>query len=144
MACNVYSSLKKIGVSQKHLREVALATLDYLQEAHIDVSVHAVGTQRIHTLNRLFRGIDRPTDVLSFPTTDKPKKDDIDAGDIFICPSYVRKQAKRFSVTFEEEMDRMLIHGILHLRGYDHVTKKQAKKMFSMQELIRERIAAKR
>ena len=141
MACNIYSSLKRIGLTKAHLRKVALGALAYVNEPDLDVSVHAVGEQRMQTLNRLFRGIDRPTDVLSFPTNDTPQKDDIDAGDIFICPSYVRKQAKRFSVPFEEEMDRMLIHGILHLRGYDHVTKKQANKMFSMQELIREQIA---
>ncbi len=138
MACNVYSSLQRSRVSKTHLREVACGALSYLKEPHIDVSVHAVGEKRMRTLNRLFRGLDRPTDVLSFPISDTPNKDDIDAGDIFICPTYIEKQAKRFNVPFQEEIDRMLIHGILHLRGYDHVTKAQAKKMFALQEVIRE------
>ncbi len=137
MACNVYTSLKRAGVSKKYLKDIAQATLLLLQEAHIDVSIHTVGEKKIRTLNRTFRGIDKATDVLSFPI-DEPVHitEESDAGDIFLCPQYIQKQARRFDVPFLEEVARMLVHGILHLRGYDHVTKKQAKKMFVLQESI--------
>jgi len=76
-------------------------------------------------LNRQHRGLDRATDVLSFSL-----------GDIFLCPSYIRRQARRFGVSYQEECTRTLIHGILHLTGYDHATQRQAKKMFGLQEKL--------
>lgn len=142
MACNIYSSIRRIGVTKTHIQDVVARTLAHIGNTGVDVSIHTVGKQRIRTLNRLFRGIDRPTDVLSFPANDVPQNNDIDAGDVFVCPEYIQKQAKRFEVSFQEEFDRMLIHGILHLRGYDHVTKKQAKRMFAIQEHLCEQVNA--
>ncbi|PIR03004.1 MAG: rRNA maturation RNase YbeY [Candidatus Magasanikbacteria bacterium CG11_big_fil_rev_8_21_14_0_20_43_7] len=137
MACNVYTTIKRPGVSKKHISTVVLGVLTCFHDAGVDVSVHCIGETRMRTLNRVFRGIDRATDVLSFPIKeDTPVEDGEDAGDIFLCPPYIRRQARRFSVTFEEEFDRMLVHGVLHIRGYDHRTKKQAQQMFTLQESI--------
>lgn len=137
MACNVYSSIKRPGVSSAHIERVVTKTLATLKRQGTDVSVHTVGEARMKRLNTMFRGIDRPTDVLSFPTQDTPSEVlEGDAGDVFLCPSYIRRQAKRFGVTFKEEINRMLVHGVLHLHGFDHVTKKQAKQMFALQESI--------
>jgi probable rRNA maturation factor len=139
MACNIYTTVKRPGVSKLHIRAVIKTTLSKLGEPDLDVSVHCVGNTKMRTLNRIFRGSDRPTDVLSFPTEDKIHGEiSEDAGDIFLCTAYIRSQAKRFDVTFQEEIDRMLVHGVLHLRGYDHVTKKQANKMFTLQESVLE------
>ncbi len=139
MACNIYFTIKRPGVSAAHIRQVVQDALSRLQETETDISVHCVGEAKMKTLNRLFRGIDRPTDVLSFPTEEqKMVEKNVDAGDIFLCPTYIKKQAKRFDVPFKEEFARMLVHGVLHLRGYNHVTKKQAATMFALQESILE------
>lgn len=89
-----------------------------------------VGDARMRTLNRVHRGQDRATDVLAFPGTDG------ELGDIVIAVPYVRRQARRFSVSFKEECARMLIHGTLHLLGYDHHLPTQARRMFKLQEAV--------
>jgi len=92
------------------------------------------------TLNSMFRGVERSTDVLSFAVQEGMKIPEqegaVDWGDIFLCPWYVRRQAKRFGVSYKEEFFRMLIHGVLHLHGYDHLKEKDAATMFSLQESI--------
>lgn len=70
----------------------------------------------IKELNRLYRKIDRPTDVLSFPM-----KDPSMLGDIVVSVDRAEEQAARYGVPFYEELSRLLIHGALHLLGHDHV-----------------------
>ena len=112
-------------------------TLLHVGKKNNEVSVHCIGKQKIQTLNRVFRGIDRPTDVLSFPTEALfDTEDQTDSGDLFLCPEYITKQAKRFGTSYKEEFFRMLIHGVLHLEGYDHEKKSDAKKMFTVQEQL--------
>ena len=67
--------------------------------------------------------------MLSFPTDDVH-----DRGDIFVCVPQIIRQSKQFGVTPKEECVRMLVHGVLHLLGYDHQTKHDADEMFSIQE----------
>lgn len=137
MACNVYILIKRFGVSKRFIQHVVTVTLKRLNFTCVDVSVHCVGEARIKTLNRLFRGKNQVTDVLSFSVEDNLYgKNEEDAGDIFICPAYIKIQAKRFGVSYKEEITRTLIHGVLHLLGYDHVSKRQANTMFSVQESI--------
>ena len=78
------------------------------------------------TLNRQYRGIDKTTDVLSFPQEDTfafrdlSPKADIVLGDIVINLHKAQRQAKENGLTFQEELKRLLVHGLLHLLGYDH------------------------
>jgi len=69
----------------------------------------------IRKLNRRYRKIDRPTDVLSFPFGDPDL-----LGEVYISLQRAKIQAKRYGATYEEELKRLLIHGLLHLAGYDH------------------------
>lgn len=95
-----------------------------------ECAVIFVGDTRMQTLNRLHRGADRATDVLAFPGEEG------ELGDIVIAVPYVHRQARRFSVPFKEECARMLIHGVLHLLGYDHHQEREASKMFRLQEAV--------
>ena len=72
---------------------------------------------RIRRLNRIYRGIDRATDVLSFPFDDEDF-----LGEIYISIRRTEVQARRFGLSFNEEFCRLFIHGILHLIGYDHMS----------------------
>jgi len=74
----------------------------------------------IHTLNRDFRGKDKPTDVLSFPFSPPRGEADPHLGDLAISVDTLQKQARGYGVSVEEELLRLLIHGTLHLFGYDH------------------------
>lgn len=90
------SSLKKEGWGNKNL------------------SVALVGRGKIKEFNKKYRKKNLPTDVLAFP--DK----EMGLGEIIICPQEVKKNAKKFGFPFKVELARVLIHGILHLMGYDH------------------------
>lgn len=78
-----------------------------------------VSDQSIRRLNRQFRGVDKATDVLSFPADDADK---VNLGDIAISVETAAKQAKENGLTFDEEVAQLILHGLLHLCGYDHET----------------------
>lgn len=83
----------------------------------------------LHRLNREFRGKDRPTDVLSFPADpDDPDTGDY-LGDIAISLQRAEAQAPRYSASLEEELARLVVHGLLHLLGYDHHTPSDGRRM---------------
>lgn len=99
-----------------------------------EVSVTLVDTSSIHELNARFRGVDRPTDVLSFPCDDPWAQDagadgTIVLGDIVIAPAVAAAQASGFGNTFDEEMAMLAIHSVLHLLGYDHIEEADAARM---------------
>ena len=89
----------------------------------INLSIALVGQGRIRELNRKYRGKNRTTDVLSFGGKDG-------FWEIVICIREVKKNAKKYSVPFEKELTRVLIHGLLHLLGYEHEkSEEKAKEM---------------
>ena len=104
-----------------------------LKELHLDkaeLSVLFIGDSGIQALNRQYLGKNRPTDVLSFPMDDPSV-----IGDIVISVDRAREQSKEFGVSLNEELARLLVHGLLHLLGYDHVKGgRQAKKMRDREE----------
>jgi len=97
-----------------------------------ELSLLLTGDDEIRTLNSRFRGKDRPTDVLSFPMDD-----DILLGDIVVSMERARAQADEAGETIEAELARLLVHGLLHLLGYDHVHGgRQAAKMREREEFL--------
>jgi probable rRNA maturation factor len=96
------------------------------------LSVLLTDDKEIAVLNRQYRKKNRPTDVLSFPAGDFTSPDGTaPLGDLVISIETAARQAREFGVTFQEEMIRLLIHGLLHLLGYDHekVPRKEAERM---------------
>jgi probable rRNA maturation factor len=108
----------------------------------IEVSVNLVGEDKIRELNKKYRKKDKPTDVLSFPMGDKylirnTKYIIRDVGDIFICLSIAKNEAKRENITIKEKLAQLAAHGFLHLLGYDHeVSEVCARKMFKLENRI--------
>lgn len=94
-----------------------------------EVSLIIVDSNEIHEMNKKFRNIDRPTDVLSF----EEDEDDY-LGEIFICEEKVYEQATSYNHSNEREFAFLLTHGLLHLLGYDHIEKEDEIKMFSKQD----------
>lgn len=116
------------------VRAAVAATLDYEQyENPIEVSVTFTDNEKIRELNRKFRGIDRATDVLSFPLfdfegeTDEPPVDELLGmlGDIVLSLEQAKKQAEEYGHSFEREAAFLTVHSMLHLLGYDHETSKE-------------------
>ena len=89
-----------------------------------EVSITLVDDKQIHRINKQYRGIDKPTNVLSFELGD-----DILLGDIFISLDTVVREAKAAHISVEEHIAHMVVHGMLHLQGYDHIKDKDAKIM---------------
>lgn len=96
-----------------------------------ELSVLFVNDRKMRELNALYRGVDRTTDVLSFPMADGPAFGDSGPlGDIVISVPTAARQALEYGVTFREELLRLLVHGLLHLAGYDHeISAYQKRKM---------------
>ena len=92
--------------------------LKVLGKSDASVTVAFVSDKRIRELNRQFRNIDKPTDVLSFPSGSS----DGDLGDIAISVETAARQARQNGLTLEGEIAQLLLHGLLHLSGYDHET----------------------
>ena len=116
------------------VRAAVEATLDYEQYGNpVEVSVTFTDNKKIRELNRKFRGIDRATDVLSFPLfdyegqTEEPPVDELVGmlGDIVISLEQAKKQAEEYGHSFEREVAFLCVHSMLHLLGYDHETSKE-------------------
>jgi probable rRNA maturation factor len=99
-----------------------------------EVSILLCGDERIAGLNRRYRGTTRPTDVLSFPA-ESAGGEGIAAGDIAISLPALWRNAMAYGVSNDEELKRLLVHGLLHLAGMDHGRGK-GRKMLALQERV--------
>lgn len=113
------------------------------------VSVIFIDAQGIHQINRDYRKIDRPTDVISFALLDS--EDDYEMmegenelGDIFINIEAVVEQAKSYGHSLRREVCFLFTHGLLHLLGYDHMNEAEEKQMFALQDVIIDEIVPKK
>ncbi|MBF0297754.1 MAG: rRNA maturation RNase YbeY [Oligoflexia bacterium] len=135
---------KVINTTYSYLKKKFKATED------IELNIFLCGKKKITNLNNTYLKKNKPTDVLSFPLHNFFDGDENDfcpfilfsLGDIFICKEVAKKMAKINKVKFNEEFRLLLIHGILHLLGFDHehhhkhVTKESANLMFYMEALL--------
>ena len=98
-----------------------------------EISVVLADDDFVHALNKQYRGQDKPTNVLSF------ENEGIQAGDIVIAYGVLKREAKEMHKTFLAHLAHLLVHGTLHLQGYDHLTDKQANKMEKLEiKLLKE------
>lgn len=104
--------------------EKIVSVMKTLARRESEVSIILTDDAEIHALNRDYRGMDKPTNVLSFELGD-----DVLLGDIYISLDTVAREAKMAKISVAEHTAHMVVHGVLHLLGYDHLDEKQAKKM---------------
>ncbi len=105
------------------------------------LSVIFVTPEQIHEINRDYRNVDRPTDVISFAMQDNMDdaftvEDDYELGDIFINIDAIAQQAESYGHSIRREACFLFCHGLLHLMGYDHMTEEEEKEMFHLQDVI--------
>ncbi|MBR4410308.1 MAG: rRNA maturation RNase YbeY [Firmicutes bacterium] len=105
-----------------------------------EISVTFVDMEEIHQLNLDYRGVDSPTDVLSFPQfddlNDLPEDGEIALGDVVICKQKAEEQAEEFGHSFEREIMYLFVHSVLHLLGYDHMDEDEKKIMRRREEEV--------
>lgn len=139
-------SWKKVRGLKKRLESAASLTLACLPENLIPSAQRAemvilLTTDRmVQNLNRDFRGVDKPTNVLSFPSFSRRdlirQKGEIHVGDIAMAFNYVAKEAKKENKILLDHVTHLMIHGILHLFGFDHDTAAKAKTMEKLEKEI--------
>jgi len=119
---------RAIAIDQKWLGRTAEAILTAARAETAELSVLLVSDRRMRALNRRYRKKDRATDVLAFPLQRgqiyfprlKINLSPVLLGDVVISMQTAKRQAKEFGHSLREEIERLLVHGILHLLGYDH------------------------
>ncbi|MGN8645516.1 rRNA maturation RNase YbeY [Gracilibacillus sp. HCP3S3_G5_1] len=146
MEIDFYDETKK--VSQEHIQLIS-QLLSYAAkqeniEENAELSISFVDNNEIQHLNNQYRGLDQPTDVLSF-ALEEAADDEMDIagadiplalGDIIISVDKTNEQAAEYNHSFSRELGFLALHGFLHLLGYDHMSEEDEKKMFSRQEEI--------
>jgi probable rRNA maturation factor len=128
---------KKVkGVESRLLSKIAHRALEVLGLSKAELSIVLVSDAQIKRLNKLYRNKDKPTDVLSFPIGEKVE-DWLILGDIVISVDTARRQAQELGHSLEEELKRLLVHGLVHLLGYDHeLGGEEEKKFFELEEFV--------
>ena len=123
MKIEISNYTRKYRINKKELKQLIeqVSKLTDCREGTISISF--VGKKRIRDINRDFRGKDKATNVISFPFMDSLPKEKI-IGDIIICPSVASKEARKYGNNFVDYVAFLLIHGFLHLLGYDHIKEK--------------------
>ena len=161
MKVSIRNNQRKFKVTKEMrdlVRSAVKAALEYMDfPLKSEVSVMFTDDEEIHALNRLHRGVDRPTDVLSFPLFEYDEngditEDDLDfnpngemiLGDIVISLETASRQAREYGHSFEREIGFLTVHSMLHLFGYDHMTPEDEEEMFGYQREILERMGLER
>ena len=123
--------------------------LEEIESERCEISVTFVDMEEIHELNKEYRDVDRPTDVLSFPQfydleEEIPEVGEICLGDVVICKDKAAEQAEEFGHSFEREIIYLFVHSVLHLLGYDHMEDDEKACMRAREEQIMEHLGVLR
>lgn len=132
MPVALQSRVRSAGVSAASLRKTAQQLLDAAGCPDAVLSISLVGDAAIRKLNAAYRARDRATDVLSFPLHGSAKNRERQPhllGDVVISVPTARRQAAAYDAPLRRELQRLLIHGILHLLGHDHHRPHERRKM---------------
>lgn len=136
-----FNNLTKEDIAEeKLLEDILLYAMEKEEMTNTNFDIIFVGNDYIHNLNKTYRNIDRPTDVITFALEDEDKmvngSDIRILGDIFISVDKAHEQAIEYGHSFQREICFLAVHGFYHLLGYDHMTKEDETTMFTKQEEI--------
>ena len=132
---------KDLDINLDTLKDFIIYCLDRLSLKNVLFNVIIVDNDSIHKINKEYRGIDRPTDVITFALEDNKQINMPEVrvlGDIYISYDKVISQAKEYNHSIKREICFLAVHGLLHLLGYDHMKKEDEIKMFSLQKELLE------
>ncbi len=128
---------EEVALDSGLMRSLELAIERCLEQQEMtgsEVSISIVGDSEQHALNLQYRGVDRTTDVLSFPMEEgRPKAPGL-LGDVVISAPQAKRQAEEYGHSLQREMCFLAVHGTLHLLGFDHGTPSEDAEMQRLQE----------
>src|ERR1041385_5345704 len=113
----VVNRQRRLGIDAKRWSTLAEKALSAIGKSESSATIAFVSDKRIREFNRQFRGVDKATDVLSFPA-----EEEFNLGDVAVSVDTAAVQAKENGLTFDDEIAQLILHGLLHLCGYDHET----------------------
>lgn len=134
----IRNTQRKVPIDLKKFRSDAQKVLELLDYADYDLGIWITRNKTIHHYNKTYRHKDKPTDVLSFPyhpelkagSRIKPQtEEDKNLGDLIFSAEYIVKEAEKHKVTFSERLQLLLVHGVCHLLGYDHIVDADFRRM---------------
>ena len=138
---------EKLDAEIKELKELLENICRDEKLDNVVFNIIIIDNAKIKEINRTYRGIDRETDVISFALEDDKTFNFEDVrilGDIYISIDKVRSQSEEYGHSFKRELSFLAVHGLLHLLGYDHMTKEDEEVMFKKQEEVLSRYDIKR
>lgn len=113
---------------------------DGLPAERAEISLTLVSEEEIRELNRVYRNVDKPTDVLSFPLIEDfgslPQEDDLLLGDVVICLEQAKAQAAEYGHSEEREIVYLFVHSVCHLLGFDHMEEAEKAEMRQREEEV--------
>jgi len=141
---DILTQCQSAEIEIEYLKSALLKVLSELDLRHSEVSADELSVvfcddDYIHALNKTFRNKDRATDVLSFPQYDPDSAVcSTTLGDVVVSIETAERQAKELGVEFQTEIIRLLVHGVLHLYGYEHedVSPETVRKMQDLEDLL--------
>lgn len=107
----------KNSISSKSIKDMVVIVLHFLKVRNSEMSVAIIGDGEMRKINKVYRGKDKTTDVLSFNLSNSKS---LLEGEILISWPQLKRQAHEYRTTLKQELARLLVHGITHLVGYDH------------------------
>ena len=134
---------EELEATLKKAMDIVAEKENLRDNAEVDITL--VDLDEIHELNKQYRGIDRPTDVLSFALDEGDEEPEVEdeevehlLGDVIICAQKAVEQGEEFGHGLTREMTYLAVHGMLHLLGYDHMEEEDKKVMRAREEILRE------
>jgi probable rRNA maturation factor len=121
--------------TQEEFHRWVMAALTPLEEA-VEMVIRVVDEEESRQLNERYRGKNKPTNVLSFPFSTPAGVDSNHLGDLVICAPVVKREARQQRKQEADHWAHMVVHGVLHLRGWDHQTEEQARQMEDLEKRI--------
>ena len=140
---NTNEEIKEI----EKVKDLVEFALKYQKINNAIFNIIIVDKQEIHKINKIYRNKDSVTDVISFALEDDESFIQTEfrvLGDIYVCLEKAKEQAKEYGHSFLREISFLTIHGLLHLLGYDHMTKEEEEIMFNLEEMILNEYGIKR
>lgn len=151
MDLEIYDDTKNVSEEKiKLIEDILNFAGNYLKlPENTEMSVTLMDNEHIHEINKKYRGVDKPTDVISFAIEEDdpdevpiilPEDEEFDIpkniGDIMVSMDKVKEQAEYLGHSEDRELGFLVVHGFLHLNGYDHMKEDDEKKMFGLQREI--------
>ncbi len=147
LSLNNFKSSKFIKLSKSEILDVVievLKTVEYKFTKNHQLNLSFVSSEEMQLLNKTYRNKDKPTNVLSFELPENfPAGDEKTLiGEIALCEEIIHEESKKYKKIFENRLKHMIIHGLLHLIGFDHIKEEEENKMESIEKKIMKSLSA--